>query len=161
MFDMVKSYKNALTDKALLEIKNQILLADQSSNNSIDLFGDQEEFVNLAIHRSKVINFVESELRRSAKIFGLVSNNKNQDFLQEVVENINTIASCLKKDQAKLILDIFQSQKNLIGIISDKINECVDKEINGQSPKTTREELINWLILFIGNEHNFLNELMS
>lgn len=161
MHDMVISYKGVLTDKALLEIKNQITLSSQSSSTSLDLFGNQEDFVNLAVHRSKVINYVETQLRRSAKIFGLVSNNKNHDILDEVVENIDSVTSCLKKDQAKLVLDIFEIEKNLTGFISDKINETVDKEIKGQSPNKVRIELLDWLILFIGNKHNFLNQLMA
>lgn len=160
MYDMIKSYKGNISEKALLEIKTQIELSSSQSSMSLDLFGNKEDTVNTAIQRSKVCSWIETQLRRSARIFGLVSNTKNHDLLDEVAENIDTVTSCLKSDQAKQILDIFLIEKSLSGDISDRINDCVTKELNNENINQVREELMSWLIVYIGNKHNFLHQLM-
>jgi hypothetical protein len=161
MYELVKSYKGILTEKALLELKKQVELAGYEDNSSLDMFGNKEDILNLAVQRSKVVNWIETQLRRSAKIYGLVSNTKNQDILEEVVENIDTIASSLKKEQAKQILDLFLLEKNYQGKISQEINKCVNSELEGKNINQTRNNLLNWLVIYLATQYNFLDKIIA
>jgi hypothetical protein len=161
MYELVKSYKGILTEKALQELKNQVNLSDYDHNSSLDMFGNKEDILNLAVQRSKVVNWIETQLRRSAKIYGLVSNTKNQDILEEVVDNIDTIASSLKKEQAKQVLDLFLLEKNLEGKISTEINNCVNLELKGKNTFETRNNLLDFIVIFLATQYDFLNKIMA
>lgn len=161
MYELIKSYKGILTDKALTELKTQVKLSGYQESNVLDMFGNSEQIVNLAVQRSKVVNWIETHLRRSAKIFSLVSNTKNHDILDEVVENIDTIASSLKKEQARTILDLFLIEKNLGGKISDEINNCVELELKNKNTFETRNNLLNFIVIFLATQYNFLEKIIS
>lgn len=161
MYDLVKSYKGILTEKALLELKKQVELAGYENNSSLDMFGNSQDVLNLAVQRSKVINWIETQLRRSAKIYGLVANTKNQDILDEVADNIDTIASSLKKEHARQVLDLFLLEKNLEGKISTEINNCVKLELQGKNTLETRNNLLDFIVIFLATQYDFLNKIMA
>lgn len=127
-----KMGSKAPSNKVLARWIDDSKAAPTVTKKTRSLFGDDEEEVNLGLHKAGVSTAVEEALSREKRLFGTVAKSRNAEDLERAGNQINAEESAKLSDAAKENLAVYRTVRKSAGPVAALENEAAERIHKGE-----------------------------
>ena len=129
-----------LTNSALHDYIADSKAAGVKKGTGQNMFGDDEDDIDLGLHRARVVAHIKDRLSKEKKLFGTVAKSKNAGALERGNNTIDTETSGKISDEAAQALGIFDTLRNSAGPIAKHLHHAAERLAAGHAAKTVHAE---------------------